>query len=269
MAVCRKKTRSGAVYEVEFYPVPDGIKNARHSEPIPENIRTPEQKEEYNRHQSEKRFVRSVNTTFTSESFYDTLTYDDEHYPDSYYKAEKELEKYIRRLRYCNPNARIVAVTGYGSISGRLHHHLIIDGANDKDILRLWTNGKVAKHENLREHNYYNGVDYGEDFTALACYLHRHTPAGHRGKRWKQTKSIIKPVQDTAIAKRVNSEKNPPEAPEGFVLVEVRKCEYYASGYIYFKYVREVRGKLSIQPDFSRAGLTVGGLTVPAYTPSG
>lgn len=74
-------------------------------------------------------------------------------------------------------------VTGFGSRSGRLHHHLIVSDVSESDILNKWTFGEIAKVEHLRKDNYYNGVNHGEDFTALAIYLHQHTPTEHKGKR--------------------------------------------------------------------------------------
>lgn len=257
MPNCKRVTRSGAVYEIEIYPVSDKVRDFSKSEPKPVNVRTPEEKKQYNRHKSEKHFVRLVNKNFTGSGYYVTLTYDNEHLPQSYTAALKCLDNYIRRLRYSNQNARIIAVTGYGSRSGRLHHHLIIEGVSEGDILSRWNCGSVAKAEHLRKHNYYNGIDCGEDFTALAVYLHKHAPAEYKGKRWKQTKSIMQPIQEKARqVKRAYSPERPPKAPAGYVFVEARTSEYYKSGYVYFKYVREISEPLNIQPIFTnhRAG---------------
>lgn len=253
MQNCKRETYSGAVYEAEIYPVSDKVKSIQDSMPKPDNIRTLEEKEAYNRHKSEKHFIRLVNTNFNSKSYYVTVTYNDTNLPNSYQEACNNLDNYIRRLKYTNPNAVIVAVIGYGSRSGRLHHHLLISCVDEADILSKWTYGEIAKAEHLRKDNYYNGVNHGEDFTALAVYLHQHTPIEHKGKRWKQTKSIQKPVQKKAkIIKRTFSTTTPPKAPKGYTLVEARTCEYFASGYMYFKYVRNVREPLNIQPDFKK-----------------
>lgn len=249
---CAKKTVSGAVCEIEVYSVPDGVKLTKSTVPKPQNVRTDEEKTRYNSHKSEKHFVRLVNTNFTSSAYYVTLTYDNEHLPQGYTEAVKNLDNYIRRLRYSNPHAKIVAVTGYGSRSGRLHHHLIVSGVSEGDILGKWLLGDIAKVEHLRKDNYYNGVNHGEDFTTLAVYLHQHTPAEHKGKRWKQTKNIQQPVQEKAKQiKRAYSEVCPPKIPKGFALVEVKTCEFF-NGYICFKYVRVPCEPLSIQPNFSR-----------------
>lgn len=243
---CSKKTLSGAVCEIEIFSVPDGVKLTKNTEPKPVNVRTEEEKARYNNHKSEKHLVRLVNTNFTSAAYYVTLTYDNEHLAQSYTEAAKNLDNYIRRLRYSNPYAKIVAVTGHGSRSGRLHHHLIVSGVSEGDILGKWFLGDIAKVEHL------HGNEYGEDFTALAVYLHQHAPAEHKGKRWKQTKNMVKPIQkEVKPLKRSYSEKQLPQAPKGFALVEVKTCEFF-NGYICFKYVRIPCEPLNIQPNFSK-----------------
>ena len=253
MPNCKRVTRSGSVYELEFYPVSETVRDFSKSKPEPVNVRTPEEKARYNNHKSEKHFVRLINTNFTSTAYYVTLTYDNEHLPQGYTEAVKNLDNYIRRLRYSNPHSKIVAVTGYGSRLGRLHHHLIISGVSEGDILGKWLLGDIAKVEHLRKDNYYNGINHGEDFTSLAIYLHQHTPTEHKGKRWKQTKNIQQPIQEKAKqVKRVYSPERPPKAPKGFMFVEARTSDYYKSGYVYFKYVREIQEPLNIQPNFSK-----------------
>lgn len=249
---CFKKTQSGAVCEIEVFSMPDGVKLTKKTEPKPVNVRTDEEKARYNNHKSEKHFVRLVNTNFTSAAYYATLTYDNENLPESYPEAVKNLDNYIRRLRYSNPHAKVIAVTGFGSRSGRLHHHLIVSGVSEGDILGKWSGGEIVKAEHLRKDNYYNGINHGEDFTALAVYLHKHAPAEHKGKRWKQTKNIVQPIQSKAQeVKRPYSEIRPPKAPDGFTLVEVKTCEFF-NGYICFKYVRKPCEPLNVQPNFSK-----------------
>lgn len=253
-----KETISGVVMELECIPVCERLcRSGRVTLENLDNIRTPEEKEKYNRHKSCKQFVRIVCNNFTSKGFYVTLTYAPEHLPSDYKAAQKELENYIRRLKYINPNVVIVAVTGYGKNTGRLHHHLIIQSISQTDIIRKWNKGEVVRAEHLREHNIYNGIDHGEDFTALAEYLHAHTPPEHKGRRWKQTKNIQQPCQKkTRIAKRTYSSERPPKAPEGYKLVTARPNEdhsyFYKSGYMYFKYVRIVEEHKDIQPNFRR-----------------
>lgn len=232
-----KRVYSGAVLEMEIYIASDG--NAPKPGIDRKTVRTEEEKQEYNRRKSEKHFIRIVNTNFSSSDYYVTATYNNERLPASYEAAANNLDNYVRRLRRNNPNAKIIAVTGCGRKSGRLHHHLIISGVSESDIISKWNGGEIVRAEHLRAHNYYSGVDHGEDFTALSVYLHAHTPTDVKGRRWKQTKSIQQPKEEKPKKiKRVYSESKPPKAPQGFEFVEVYTSEYFGGGYMRFKYVR-------------------------------
>lgn len=246
--LCRRDTLSGAVLEIEQYTAADNVLNIKTATPKEVKPKTPEEKEEHNRHKSEKHFIRVVNANFNAHAYYVTLTYDNEHLPESYADAQKQLRLYVRRLKYRCPKAKIIGVTGYGTRSGRLHHHLIIDGVNEEDILSKWIGGELVRAEHLKQNNIYNGVDHGEDYTGLAVYLHAHTNCVTNGKRWVQTKTVEmpdeKPVKEI---KRAYSEDKPPKAPKGYMYIGVTSCPYFASTYINFKYVRIPAKSLQIE----------------------
>lgn len=251
MATYRKRTFSVAVCEIEYFNAPES--RSPSLKPKLETVRTEAERRVYNRRKSEKHFTRLVNANFDHTAYYVTLTYDNEHLPLTIEEAEKGLENYIRRLRRTNPQAKIIAVTGHGKRSGRLHHHLIISGVSERDIIKKWTCGEIARAEHLRAHNFYNGVDHGEDFTALAAYLHAHTPDSVKGRRWRQTKNLLQPKADKPKkVSRFYSEKKPPKAPKGYKLINVRCSEYFGSGYICFKYVRIPTEDLNYNRYFSR-----------------
>ncbi len=92
----------------------------------------------------------------------------------------------------------------------------------------------------LRKHNFYideqgNKVDHGQDYTALASYLHAHWRKEFGGHRYKATRNCIRPEPEPATeAVREYSPKHPPVAPRGYILVEARTTKY---GYQYYKYV--------------------------------
>ena len=246
--LCRRDTLSGVVLEIEQYTISDNVVNIKKSKPKV-HTRTPEEKIIHNDKKSERQFIRNVNTNFNSFAYYVTLTYADEYLPDNYNDAQKQLRLYNRRLKYRCPKAKIIAVTGYGSRSKRLHHHLIILGANEDDIKSKWINGKLVRAERLRAHNYYNGIDQGEDYTGLAIYLHEHTKGtSHVGKRWIQTKNLEQPDEKPAREiKKPYSEDKPPKAPKGYMLVAITSYPYFVNSYIKFKYVRIPPKPLDIQ----------------------
>lgn len=239
MPLYMRKTRSGAVLEQEVYNIAPNTRNLRGAEPKPVNDRSDEEKETYNRKQSLKRFVRLVNTNFSHTAYYVTLTYDNEHLSTDFIAAKRDLDNYIRRLKYSFPDMVAIVVMGRGKKSGRIHFHLIISGVNPQAICQKWKRGQIKRVEPLREHNYYGGIDHGEDYTGLATYLFNHWTAEQGGKRWKQTKTVQQPNRDKPKqTKRRYGLDKPPRTPKGYTLVEKRGNLFYSSGYLYFKYVR-------------------------------
>ncbi len=236
----KRVTVSGAVLEQEVFNVAPNTKNLKNVMPKPLIERTEQEKEEYNIKQSLKRFIRIVNTNFDPHAYYVTLTFDDAHLPQDFKQARRKRDNYIRRLQYAFPGLVAVAVMGRGRRSGRIHIHCIISGADEKTIRKKWTEGKVVRIEPLREHNYYNGVDHGHDYTALATYLFKHwTPEQGKGRRWKPTKTLKQPERKKpTFPKRWYSLDKPPITPKGYILVEKRESGHYLGGYLCFKYVK-------------------------------
>ena len=236
----KRVTVSGAVLEQEIFNVAPNTKNVKGAVPKPLTERTAEEKEKYNLKQALKRFIRIVNHNFSPAAYYVTNTFDDAHLPQDFKAARRVLDNYIRRLQYAFPGMVAVAVMGRGKRSGRIHIHCIISGVDEKTIREKWTHGKIKRIEPLREHNFYNGVDHGRDYTALATYLFNHwTPEQGSGKRWKQTKTIQQPDRKKpTFPKRRYSLDKPPVTPKGYMLVEKRESAHYLGGYLLFKYVK-------------------------------
>lgn len=232
---CKRKIYSGCVLDVEVYTVNEGVKNADDIEKKLSRPRTEEEKKIANERQSRKRFVGNVNSTFVNGGQYVTLTYSDNNLPKSYEEAEGKLKKFIRKMRYKFPGAKIMAVTGYGRRSGRLHHHLIISGVWESYIAEKWKEGSITRIEPLRAHNIYNGKDHGRDYTALANYLFDHAIEVKR-KRWVQTRNITRPEKEAAKEiKRNYTREKPPKTPKGYMLVDVYEG---VNGFLNFKFVK-------------------------------
>lgn len=235
----KRRVHSGIVLEQEVYTVAQNTRNIRAAEPKPSREMTDEQRQRHNDLAALRRFTRIVNNNFTPQSLYVTLTFSDLFLPESAQEARILLENYIRRLKYTAPDMVYVAVMGRGITSERWHYHLILDGVSEETISNKWNMGEIKRIEPLRAHNYYDGVDYGQDYTGLARYLFLHwTPEQGKGKRWKQSTNIIQPEKEAAqLIRRHYSIKKPPRAPKGYTLVESRENEF---GHLYFKYVKTV-----------------------------
>lgn len=250
----RVKSRifSGVVCEQEVYNTTLS-KNYKSSTP---RIRFKDE-EERQRHKdniARRDFIRLVNDNFTPSSLYVTLTFDTEHeihcpsrkmkgkdsrYTEALTQAYKDANNiatnYIRRIKRKNAEAKIVLVMGQGETTDRIHFHMIIDGVEETEIINQWRYGCICRIENLREHNIYNGVDHGRDYTGLALYLINHWEPEQGSHRYKKTRNVRRPErEDAKICARHYTKEKAPIAPKGYILVEAKSNEY---GYMYFKYV--------------------------------
>lgn len=140
-------------------------------------------------------------------------------------------------MRRLNPDAQIALYPGRGKTTSRIHFHMVSNGLTEEQIREKWDGGTIIRIEHLREHNYYNGVDHGRDYTGLANYLFDHwTPERGTRHHYKGTRNLCQPEKEAATeAKREYSESKPPRAPKGYRLVEAKTNRY---GYMCFKYVR-------------------------------
>lgn len=238
MPRCKRRTFSGVVLEQEVFWVGENAKNLRDIEPKPP-IRSEAEKAAYNEKQSLKRFIRNINSNFTPDDYYVTLTLDNEHLIDTFPEAKRIRESYIRSLQRLFPGATLVTMMGRGKRSKRIHFHMLISGVPRKVISEKWVWGRIKNIEHLREQNYYERIDHGADYTGLAIYLFDHwTPEQGKGKRWRQTLNLQRPDREKpTIPKRTYSANHPPITPKGYRLVETRSTDY---GYLYFKYVKIV-----------------------------
>ena len=105
-----------------------------------------------------------------------TLTYDDEHLPDSRKEAKKRVTLFLDRLRAARrrlgEKLKYIYCTEELTEDGgrRLHHHMVLSAGSarrDYELIRsLWTFGSNIEIRRLGEHEL-----YGDDFLELAQYM--------------------------------------------------------------------------------------------------
>ena len=231
----KKRTFSGVVCEQEVFLIANNasIKNAEYRP----RFKTDEEREQHKLSISRRKHARLFNENFSPSSLYSTLTFDDLHEVHTFEDANRIRNLYTRRLKYAFPDAVIFSYLGRGKSTQRIHMHMVSEGLPEEIILKQWHYGRIVRVEHLREHCYYNGVDYGQDYTSLANYLFDHWAPEQGGHRWKMTKNAKQPEEEKPKeAKRNYTEDKPPIAPKDYVLVETRSTQY---GYLYFKYVKK------------------------------
>lgn len=238
----KRRIFSGAVCEQLVYNVPDGVRNPKGYDPEKPPRKRFKDEEERERHRveiSRRTFRRSINENHNPESIYSTLTFDTEWEVHTFEEAKQIRRNFIRVLQRKCPDAVIHLVMGRGKGTRRIHFHMISNGIPLEFIQEKWKYGRIAEHSYLREHNWYQGVDHGQDYTGLADYLFDHWTEEVGGHRWFQTKNARQPEKEKPTEVRITggySEKRPPIAPKGYKLVSVKSTPY---GYLCFKYIVE------------------------------
>lgn len=136
-----------------------------------------------NQRNAEKKLTRLVHNNFTENDIALHLTYRNGEEPENEADALRVLGNFIKRLkrRYkkAGKELKYISCTEYGKKTGRVHHHLIINGGYDRDeIEKLWGRG-YANSKRLQ---------FEEDgVTGLAHYIAKDK---HFFKRWNQSRNL-------------------------------------------------------------------------------
>lgn len=234
MPMVKKRTFYGVICEQEVFHLPANTKNIKTATPKA-RFKNDDERNLHKEKQAKRQHAKKVNANFTSQSLYSTLTFDNDWEVHTFEDAKIMRNRYYDRLKRKYPNAKIHIYMGRGKVTDRIHFHMLTDGIPESFILEKWDAGKVVRVKKLRKHNFYNGVDHGEDYTGLANYLFDHWTKEQGGQHYKGSRNMSKiEPEETKAIKRRYSEKTPPPAPKGYKLVEA-KANYF--GYMLFKYV--------------------------------
>lgn len=240
----KRRTFAGCVCEQEVYTVSNRVKDPSRAEPRKPRFKTEAESEQHYTNMARRKHARYFNVNFSPSSLYSTLTFDDEHEIHDFKSAKRIRDNFRRVLKYHYPDSVIFLYIGKGKSTHRLHLHMVSEGVPQEKIKEKWIYGSIQRVDHLREHNWYEGVDHGQDYTGLANYLFDHWTKEQGGHRWNMTKNARKPDREAPreakpIPARVPKERytldRPPKPPEGYMLVEKRATAY---GYLYFRYVK-------------------------------
>lgn len=139
-----------------------------------------------NQRNAEKKLTRLVHLNFGPDDLALHLTYAAGSEPESEDDAQRLLQNYIRRLKRLYKKREIelkyISCTEYGKKSGRAHHHLIVSGGVDRDLIeRAWGRG-YANTKRLQFND--SGV------SGLAHYMAKD----HRFfRRWNGSRNLTHP----------------------------------------------------------------------------
>lgn len=252
MQTVKKRIFCGTVCEQIVYNMPDNVKDKAHYMPRP-RFKDESEREAHKIGISRRKHARYFNENFRPGDLYSTLTFDAEDEIHDFKTAKKIRDNYVRTLKYANPDAVIFIYMGRGKTTHRIHFHMVSSGLTEDQIMRKWKYGCIARISPLREHNRYDGVDHGADYTGLANYLFDHWTKEQGGHRWKMTKNAREPEEEAPKAVRIAggySEKRAPRAPKGYILVEASSTKY---GCYTYKYVIDPKAKSSSRKGAGRS----------------
>lgn len=198
-----KKIYCGEGYlEVDIIPRSEE-KRTRGKRSKKKQLSAPKQKR-LNDKNATRYFIQLVNTNFGKGDYHVTVTYNNKELPKSLEIAEKEAKNYIRRIDYRYkkeglPPLKYILVTECSTERNstkpiRIHHHIIISGGLDRDLVEsLWSRRKKKGEKKAKEIGFVNADklqpnEYGLE--ALCRYLSKD-PQGK--KRWSSSHSLEKP----------------------------------------------------------------------------
>lgn len=156
-----------------------------------QNVTTPKQKR-LNDKKSRRYFCLLAKSNFGQDDLHLTLSYENE--PATVAEAEHLLQNYLRRLKRAYTSGgqelKYIYVTEEGAKNDRLHHHLFVNSAIDRNkIEQIWGLGYANSKRIQLEHG---GID------GLVCYLSKD-PKGR--KRYTSSRNLIKPQESTSDTK--------------------------------------------------------------------
>ncbi len=146
-----------------------------------------------NHYHAEGKLRRLLNTNFTRDDLFVTLTFDEAHLPATVEEVQRILQNFLRRAKraYAKRGLELkyVAVIEQGGEQKRLHIHLVISGGLSlRELDKLWGKGMVTTKKLTFE---------DDGLGTLARYLVKGTAQqGSRPtwKRWSASRNLVKPA---------------------------------------------------------------------------
>lgn len=236
MKQVKKRIFAGTVCEQIVYSVPDRVGDIKRYQPKP-RFRDEDERQRHKLGISKRKHARAFNANFSPTSLYSTLTFSDDWELHDFPSAKRVRNNFVRTLKRAYPEAVIFLYMGRGKSTHRIHFHMVSEGIPKEVISTKWKYGTIKRIDNLRENNYYEGINHGQDYTGLANYLFDHWEPEIGSHHWMQTKNARSPETEAPTEVHIRGgyhENRCPVAPKGYTLVETKATKY---GTYYYKYV--------------------------------
>lgn len=226
-----KTIKSGNILECEIYPVwntsaqTSRARKAKESRPAQKRL---------NERNATKNVIRLINANFTDADIWGTFTYETKKLPATVELAQKEMSKFIRRLKYYAekhnyPPLKYVYVTEFEDDASkgkkRVHHHIVLNFP-DRDVAeRLWRNGARTQTRRLQADE--------SGYEGLARYITKD-PRGT--KRYICSKNLKKPqitVSDCKISRKRVKKIISGDTPAKIAFEEMYKNAYTLTSFFF------------------------------------
>jgi hypothetical protein len=235
------------VLESEVYPVWSTRGNGARARKAKES--RPEQRS-LNQKNAVKNVTRLINTNFTDADMWGTVTYSDEHLPQTMDEAVANMGKFTRRLRiYAKKHGfaplKYVHMTEFGE--SRVHHH-IVTNFPDRDVFeKLWQYGGRKQTRRLQADEY--------AYTGMSIYTTKDPKTAKTPKSKKKfvtSRNLTKPTITVTDYKFSRSKANKVAMGEldaktvfetmykdyRYNDIKVRFSDYVSGAYLYARMVR-------------------------------
>jgi hypothetical protein len=196
---------------------------------------TPEDVRKVNERNAERNLRRLINTNFKYQDIHLVLTYKKENRPETPQEAKKDLEKFLRKLRGYfkkrNKELKYITVTEYKNKA--VHHHLVINSMDTRDLTNLWTHGQPRP----------TYLDSSGQYGQLASYLIKETSKTFNteervyGKRWCPSRNLEQPEVKKRIISANNWQKDPKPKKGYYIEADSKRSgTHELTGYPYQEY---------------------------------
>lgn len=156
----------------------------------PNKNKTKEAQEKANMRKETKKLMLKMNANFGYGDYHLVLDYAPAERPPSTEEAKRDRELFLRRLRKLYKRSgeelKYIIATEFGK-KGALHHHLVINRGDTREIQTLWEKGRV----------HFNPMDNTGEYSKLASYFLKNRKYwkehGGKGKQYSCSRNLVTP----------------------------------------------------------------------------
>jgi ABC-type transporter Mla MlaB component len=176
---------------------------------------------DWNDRNSRRRFLQLANTNFGEGDLHVSSTYSKGNMPPTAADAERELKNFLRRVDYRRqkeglPPLKYISIPictfqKDGVTPARIHHHVIMNGGLDRDVIEdLWRKRKRKGQKKGDKIGYINADRLQPEENGLAALCEYLAKQAGGKKRWSSSQNLDKPDPVTV------DPDSPPQAASRF-----------------------------------------------------